>query len=100
VFLYCGETTDPRHQFHARMYAPGMGIVEDPATGSAAAAFAGVLARFASLDDADHTLTIEQGYAMGRPSLIGLTVTLRDGKLTAASIGGDAIIVTQGTIEA
>ena len=37
---------------------------------------------------------------MGRPSLIHLAMTLRDGKLTAASIGGDAVVVTQGTIEA
>ncbi len=45
AFVFCGETTEPGRQFHARMFAPGMGIREDPATGSAAAAFAGVIAR-------------------------------------------------------
>ena len=44
VFLFCRETVDPAHQFHARMFAPAMGITEDPATGSAVAAFAGVIA--------------------------------------------------------
>ncbi len=100
AFLYCGECAEPEHDFHARMFAPKMGITEDPATGSGAAAFAGVLARFAGLRDGEHDIVIEQGYEMGRPSLINLAITLRDGKLAAASIGGDAVIVTQGTITA
>ncbi|MDP3547506.1 MAG: PhzF family phenazine biosynthesis protein, partial [Phreatobacter sp.] len=44
IFAYSRETVDTGAQFHARMFAPGLGIAEDPATGSAAAAFAGVLA--------------------------------------------------------
>ena len=100
AFLYCGECAEPEHDFHARMFAPKMGVTEDPATGSAAAAFAGVLAHFAGLRNGEHTIVIEQGYEMGRPSLIQLAMTLRDGKLAAASIGGDAVIVTQGTITA
>ena len=41
-FLFCRETVEAGHAFHARMFAPHMGITEDPATGSAAAAFAGL----------------------------------------------------------
>jgi trans-2,3-dihydro-3-hydroxyanthranilate isomerase len=100
AFLYCGEVVEPGHDFHARMFAPHLGIPEDPATGSAAAAFAGLLVRFASVPDGEHVLGIEQGYEMGRPSLIRLAMTLQDGRLTAAAIGGDAVLVTQGTIEA
>jgi trans-2,3-dihydro-3-hydroxyanthranilate isomerase len=100
TYLYCRETVVPGHDFHARMFAPHLGVLEDPATGSAAAAFAGVLAREAGLSDGDHALSIEQGYEMGRASLIRLSMTIRDSKLTAASIGGDAVVVTQGTIEA
>jgi trans-2,3-dihydro-3-hydroxyanthranilate isomerase len=99
AFIYCGETAAPGHDFHARMFAPTSGVAEDPATGSAAAAFAGVLAQVSALSDGDHVVTIEQGYEMGRPSLIGLTLALRGGKLESAAIGGDAVIVTQGTIE-
>ena len=98
VYVFCNETAEAGHHFHARMFAPGMGVPEDPATGSAAAAFAGVLAR--RLSDGTHTITIEQGYEMGRPSLIHLTAEVAAGRLVSASIGGDAVIVTEGTIEA
>jgi trans-2,3-dihydro-3-hydroxyanthranilate isomerase len=100
VFLFCRETENSAHDFHARMFAPGMGVPEDPATGSAAAAFAGVLAEQAGLPDGEHAFTIEQGYEMGRPSVIRLSLTMRAGKLAAAAIGGDAVVVTEGTIEA
>lgn len=100
AYLYCGETAEPGHDFHVRMFAPKMGITEDPATGSAAAAFAGVLTRSSGLADGDHAVVIEQGYEMGRPSLIRLLLTVRGGALAAASIGGDAVVVTQGTISA
>ncbi len=99
-FLFCTETVVPGRAFHARMFAPHMGIPEDPATGSAAAAFAGVVAAQAGLGAGEHAFVIEQGFEMGRPSLIHLALTLRNGTLAAASIGGDAIVVTEGTIEA
>jgi trans-2,3-dihydro-3-hydroxyanthranilate isomerase len=97
AYAFCNETAEPDHHFHARMFAPGMGVPEDPATGSAAA-FAGVLAR--RLRDGTHALVIEQGYEMGRPSLIRLTAEVAAGRLVSASIGGNAVIVTEGTIEA
>lgn len=98
AYLFCSETAEPGHHFHARMFAPGLGIAEDPATGSAAAAFAGLLA--ARLGDGEHTLVIEQGYEMGRPSLIRLAAVVGAGRLVSASIGGDVVLVTEGTIEA
>jgi trans-2,3-dihydro-3-hydroxyanthranilate isomerase len=58
----------------------------------------GVLAR--RLRDGTHALVIEQGYEMGRPSLIRLTAAVAAGRLVSASIGGNAVIVTEGTIEA
>ncbi|HEY2886968.1 MAG TPA: PhzF family phenazine biosynthesis protein [Rhizomicrobium sp.] len=100
VYMFCRETAEPGRHYQTRMFAPALGVAEDPATGSAAAAFAGVLARSAGLGDGDHMALIEQGYAMGRPSLIELTVTLRDGQLAAATVGGAAVTVTEGHIEA
>lgn len=100
AYLYCRETVEAGHAFHARMFAPHMGIPEDPATGSAVAAFAGEIARHGELGDGEHNLAIEQGYEMGRPSVIHLRVTVSNGTLTAASIGGEAIMVTNGTITA
>jgi trans-2,3-dihydro-3-hydroxyanthranilate isomerase len=99
AFLHCGEAVDPAASYHARMFAPKMGVAEDPATGSAAAAFAGVLAASGQFADGEHAVAIEQGVEMGRPSLIHLTLNLRGGKLATASVGGDAVIVSEGTIE-
>jgi trans-2,3-dihydro-3-hydroxyanthranilate isomerase len=98
AYLFCRETVEPGHAFHARMFAPAMGVREDSATGSAAAAFVGVLGPH--VGEGAHTLAIEQGYEMGRPSLIQLAMTMQAGKLVSATIAGDAVIVTEGTIEA
>jgi trans-2,3-dihydro-3-hydroxyanthranilate isomerase len=100
AFLFCRETVEPGHAFHARMFAPRSGIPEDPATGSGAAALAGVIARYGRLADGEHELAIEQGYEMGRPSLIRLSMTLQGGQLTAGAISGEAVVVSEGTIEA
>jgi trans-2,3-dihydro-3-hydroxyanthranilate isomerase len=99
-FIVCRHAAEAGHDFHARMFAPGVGVAEDPATGSAAAAFAGYLAAHAGYKDGEHTALIEQGYEMGRPSVMELTLNIGSGKLTGASIGGGAIVVSEGTIEA
>jgi trans-2,3-dihydro-3-hydroxyanthranilate isomerase len=100
VFVFTQETVEASHHFHARMFAPAMGVTEDPATGSAAAAFAGVLARLGGLKDGEHGVAIEQGYEMGRPSLIRLGMTVQGGALNAGTVGGRAVMVSEGTIEA
>jgi trans-2,3-dihydro-3-hydroxyanthranilate isomerase len=99
AFLFCREVADPAHAYHARMFAPAMGIMEDPATGSAVAAFAGVLAA-SGLGDGRHDVAIEQGHEMGRPSLLQLSLEQRGGKLASATVGGDAVIVSEGMIKA
>jgi trans-2,3-dihydro-3-hydroxyanthranilate isomerase len=100
VYVFCRETIETGSAFHARMFAPRLGVMEDPATGAAAAAFSGLLARFAPPTDGDHEFTIEQGCEMGRPSFIRLGMTMKDGRLVAAAISGEAIVVSEGTIEA
>jgi trans-2,3-dihydro-3-hydroxyanthranilate isomerase len=99
VYAYCRETQHSSSHFHARMFDPGHGIVEDPATGSAAAAFAGVVHRFDAPRDGAHKRVIEQGFEMGRPSLITLSLVVTQGKLSTVRIGGHAVRVTAGTIE-
>ncbi|HET9902168.1 MAG TPA: PhzF family phenazine biosynthesis protein [Xanthobacteraceae bacterium] len=100
AFLFCREVVDARHFLHARMFAPAMGVAEDPATGSAVAALSGVIAREGGLADGVHALAIEQGYEMGRPSVVHLGLVLARGGVAAASIGGDAVLVSEGEIEA
>lgn len=98
VFVYTRADRKADHSFRARMFAPEIGIVEDPATGGAAAAFAGVLARFEDLPDGWHTLPILQGVEMNRPSLIGLEVEIANAKLTGARIAGKAVKVSEGVL--
>jgi trans-2,3-dihydro-3-hydroxyanthranilate isomerase len=100
AYMFCRETVEPGHAFHTRMFAPLAGIPEDPATGSGAAALAGVIARYGRAADGEHALAVEQGYEMGRPSLIRLSMTIKSGQLTAGAIAGEAVVVSEGTIEA
>ena len=100
AFVFTRETSSKGHDFHARMFAPSFGMIEDPATGSAVAAFAGYLATHGKYADGEHLVKIEQGVEMGRPSLMELRLTMAGGRLTAASIGGGAIRVCEGRIEA
>lgn len=99
LVAYTALPTDSPHAFRVRMFAPGAGVVEDPATGSAAAAMAGVVARYEGLSDGYHHLPIEQGVEMGRPSLIALEVDIKHGTLIGARIGGGAVSVSEGRIE-
>jgi trans-2,3-dihydro-3-hydroxyanthranilate isomerase len=98
VFLYCRETVRSGSQHHARMFAGGWGVAEDPATGSAAAAFAAVVMAFDRPGDGERMLVIEQGFEMGRPSLISLGLEIEGGALASATIGGSAVIVSEGKL--
>ena len=99
VYVYTRECEREGSQFHARMFASGWGIYEDPATGGAAAAFAGVLMAHEKLADGEHLFTIEQGLEMGRASFIQLGLEIEGGALRDATIGGSACIVCQGHID-
>ncbi len=99
LYLYTREVMREGADIHARMFASGWGVYEDPATGSAAAAFAGVAMMFEQPEDGEHTLTIEQGVEMGRPSYISLGLEVEGGALKSATIGGSSVIVASGTID-
>lgn len=94
AFLYTPGPTGLR----ARMFAPGLGVPEDPATGSAAACLAGALADHERLGDGEHDFIIDQGVEMGRPSRIELQITMEHSKLVSAEIGGDAVVVAEGLL--
>jgi trans-2,3-dihydro-3-hydroxyanthranilate isomerase len=99
AFLYCRQSVHTTSAFHARMFAPEHGVPEDPATGSAAVGLGGVVHRFDALPDGLHKRVIEQGFEMGRPSLIELSLQVAGGKLESVRIGGHAVGVAEGTIE-
>ena len=100
AFVYARGGESENAAFHARMFWPKAGIIEDPATGSAVAAFAGAIMEFEKLSDGHHSFLIEQGYEMGRASDIMLEIDVEDGEFFAARIGGSAVIVVEGTLYA
>lgn len=99
AYLYTRQCEHTGHAFHVRMFAPHMGVPEDPATGSAAVGLAGVVHHFDRLPDGTHKRIVEQGYEIGRPSQIVLTLAVTGGKLTTVRIGGPSVRVASGTIE-
>jgi trans-2,3-dihydro-3-hydroxyanthranilate isomerase len=85
-------------RIRARMFAPGLGIPEDPATGAAAAAFAGYLTEYQRPGDGLVRWEIRQGEDMGRPSLIELEADVAAGRATAVRVGGCAVIIGYGEL--
>lgn len=84
---------------HARMFAPAMGISEDPATGAAAASLGGYLASRHCLTDGTLIWHIDQGAEMARPSRIDIEVDKQANQITAVRVGGAAILVGSGELE-
>jgi trans-2,3-dihydro-3-hydroxyanthranilate isomerase len=97
-YVYCRDTVNHGSAFHARMFGPYDGIIEDPATGSAVAALTGAIMRFDEPVEGPSQFWIEQGVEMGRPSSIRLEIEVTGGTMTAARIGGHAVRVAEGTL--
>lgn len=97
-YVYCRETVNKESAFHVRMIVPGNPSYEDPATGSAAAAFAGAIMQFDQPGDGMTRCWIEQGLEMGRPSRIRLELDVGGGRLASARIGGQAVKVGEGKL--
>ncbi len=83
----------------ARMFGPGVGVVEDPATGSAAAALGGLLAGLDAGRDATRAWRIRQGVEMGRPSRLDVRADTRAGEVVAVRVAGRAVVVADGTLD-
>lgn len=97
LYLFAGELADGG-RLYARMFAPGFGIEEDPATGAAAATLAGVLANRLPQRDGVFSWSIEQGVKMGRPSLLQASAEKRDGATARVMVGGASVMVAEGAI--
>jgi trans-2,3-dihydro-3-hydroxyanthranilate isomerase len=97
VYVFTPTPEDSAAAFAARMFSPGMGIPEDPATGAAAAALLALLAPYYA--DGAHEIRLRQGREMGRPSHITLQLRKQDGVFTHGGIGGDAVIIGEGSLE-
>lgn len=98
AYVYCRGGVNHAGSFHARMFAPGDGMPEDPATGSAAAALSGAIHHFDGLPEGNHALVIEQGVEMGRPSLIHLHIDCAGTEVCHVRIGGEAVRIAEGKL--
>jgi trans-2,3-dihydro-3-hydroxyanthranilate isomerase len=83
---------------HVRMFAPEVGVVEDPATGSAAVAQGVFLAARGALPDGTTDLVVDQGIEMGRPSRMALTVRVEGGVAVETSVGGRVAALARGEL--
>ncbi len=95
---YVYVRTDGDAAFRARMFTGGAKSYEDPATGSALAAFSGAIVAFDEPVDGPWTGVIEQGFEMGRPSRLRLEMEIAGGRTRAARIGGNVVLAAEGTL--
>jgi trans-2,3-dihydro-3-hydroxyanthranilate isomerase len=97
LFLFAGSL-QPGSRLYARMFAPSVGIEEDPATGSASAVLAGGLAARTPERDGTLVWTIDQGVKMGRPSVIEASAEKHEGRTVKVMVGGSTVIMGEGTL--
>jgi trans-2,3-dihydro-3-hydroxyanthranilate isomerase len=98
--IYFYVRSNDEFNIRARMFAPLDGVPEDPATGSANCALAGLLAHYDKQRDGNFTWRIAQGVEMGRPSTLVARAEKREGVVTTTWIGGASVMVSEGTIDA
>lgn len=98
VMVFALDAERPGSDVRARMYAPEIGVPEDPATGSACVALGGYLAARNPRLDGTLRWVVEQGFEMGRPSILEVEADKKAGKVTAARVGGKTVLVCEGTM--
>ena len=100
ALFFTTEPVEPEVTAYSRMFAPGAGVVEDPATGSAAGPLACYLVKHGLVDGDDMTDMVNmQGVAMGRRSRLHMRVTETDGAITRVQVGGTSVRVGEGAID-
>lgn len=97
VFVFTPETKRSNSTVHSRMFAPTLGIVEDPATGIACGPLGAYLVTY-GLASADHTIISEQGFEINRPSIVYINVTVEDETITGVRVGGSSVYVGRGRL--
>ena len=98
LYVFTDDAEGPGVDVRARMFAPAMGIAEDPATGAAASALAGYLAARSEKAQGTSRWVVEQGIEMGRPSRLEIAARVEDGAVAAIEVGGGAVKFGEGRI--
>jgi trans-2,3-dihydro-3-hydroxyanthranilate isomerase len=97
ILVFAPEALDDANQINARMFAPYYGVPEDPATGSANGCLAAYLVRHRVLGGHEIDIRVEQGYEIGRPSLLRLRAWRHDDRIEI-HVGGKVVPVARGTL--
>ncbi|HEX7401863.1 MAG TPA: PhzF family phenazine biosynthesis protein [candidate division Zixibacteria bacterium] len=95
VMVFCPQTKDPKNDLKARVFVDYYGIPEDPATGSANGCLAGYLVKYRYFGKDKIDVKVEQGYEIGRPSLLLLKAEKTE-KGISVRVGGQAVMVARG----
>lgn len=101
AMCFCVETEDPDATVHCRMFAPGLGVPEDPATGSASGALACYLVEHGLVNPGDGIaqVVVEQGSEIGRASRIRARVTVDARRaISEVRVGGSAVTIISGDV--
>jgi trans-2,3-dihydro-3-hydroxyanthranilate isomerase len=101
VFLFTTEKVDPGITAYSRMFGPGLGVPEDPATGSASGPLGCYLVKHGLVaPSAAKTMVSLQGVAMGRPSQCHIAITCdRPDAISRVQVGGKAVVVAEGRFD-
>jgi len=97
-FVFTRDTGETDVDVRARMFAPGLGVAEDPATGSAVAALAAVLAETGPDASSCQKWTVAQGIEMGRPSRLRLETDVAGGGIAAVRVSGSSVRMIDGEL--
>ena len=100
VLVFAFETERPEATVHVRMFAPLLGVPEDPATGSANGALGAYLVHQRAMPLTEPTTHIlsEQGAEIDRPSTLYVEVDHKDKETTAVRVGGQVAPVAEGVV--
>ncbi|HEX8844699.1 MAG TPA: PhzF family phenazine biosynthesis protein [Pyrinomonadaceae bacterium] len=100
VFVFTTETELEGSSVHSRMFAPALGVQEDPATGGASGPLGCYLTRYEVFPVSERMeFTSEQGIEMGRPSIIKIVIEQEAGEIRGVHVGGQTVFVGQGYLE-
>jgi trans-2,3-dihydro-3-hydroxyanthranilate isomerase len=99
IMVFTTMTVEDHSTVHTRMFAPAIGILEDPATGSASGAMGAYLVHNGLVEVGPLTeLIVEQGYEIGRPSRILVQIESDDDAIQEVKVGGQCVMVVKGTL--
>jgi trans-2,3-dihydro-3-hydroxyanthranilate isomerase len=99
VFLFSAQPGGDRATVYSRMFAPGLGITEDPATGIASGALGCYLVKhkIVAPEKAGAMLSL-QGVKMGRPSHVHISIGMQNGDINNVRVGGEAVLAGEGIL--